>query len=77
MWCFFENNKIPYNLRCGSVVKLPGTNTTKYGINLLKFRGAMLWNIRPKNIKLPKTLLEFKRRLKKHLIPCNCAACRF
>ena len=20
---------------------------------------------------------EFKRRLKKHLIPCNCAACRF
>ena len=21
------------------------------------------------------TLPEFKRRLKKHLIPCNCAAC--
>ena len=20
---------------------------------------------------------EFKRRLKKHLTPCNCAACRF
>ena len=82
MWCFFENYKIPYNLRCGSVVKLPGTNTTKYGINLLKyginkFRGAMLRNIIPKNIKLSKTLLEFKRRLKKHMILCNCAACRF
>ena len=42
MWCFFENHKISYNLGCRSVVKLPGTNTTKYGINSLKFRGAML-----------------------------------
>ena len=24
MWCFSENHEIPYNLRCGSVVKLPG-----------------------------------------------------
>ena len=77
MWCFFENREIPYNLCCGSVVKLPGTNTTKYRINSLNFRGVMLWNIIPKNTKLSKTLTEFKRRLKKHLIPCNCAACRF
>ena len=26
MWCFFENHEIPYNLRCGSLVKLPCTN---------------------------------------------------
>ena len=77
MWCFFENHEISYNLRCGSVVKLPGTNSRKYGINSLNFRGATLWNIIPKNIKLSKTLPEFKRRLKKHLIPCNCAAYRF
>ena len=38
----------------------------------------MLWNIIPKNIKLFKTLLEFKKeKVEKHLIPCNCAACRF
>ena len=72
MWCFYENHEIPYNLRCGSVIKLSGTNTRKYGINSSNFRGAMLWYIIPKNIKLAKTLLEFKRRLKKHLIPCNC-----
>ena len=59
------------------LVKLPSTNTTKYGRNSLKLNGAMLWNIISKNIKLSKTLPEFKRRLKKHLIPCNCAACRF
>ena len=77
MCCFFENHEIPYNLGCKSVVKLPGTNTTKYGINSLKSRGAMFWNITPKNTKLFKTLPEFKRMLKKHLILCNCAACRF
>ena len=70
-------HEIPYNLRFESVIKLPGTNTTKYEINSLNFRDAMLLNIIPENIKLSKTLPEFKRRLKKHLIPCDCAACRF
>ena len=51
MWCFFENHEIRYNLRCGSVVKLPDINTTTYGINSLNFRGAMLWNITPKKFK--------------------------
>ena len=64
MWYFFENHEIPYNLSCKDVVKLPGTNTAKYGINSLIFRDAMLWNIIPKNIKLSKALPEFKRRLK-------------
>ena len=62
---------------CGSAVKLPGTNTTAYGINSLNFRDAMLWNLIPKNIKLTETLPEFKRKLKTQLIACNCAACRF
>ena len=52
MWCFFENHEIPYNLRCGSVVNLLGTNTTKYGTNSLNFRDAMLWNIIPKIVNL-------------------------
>ena len=76
MWGFFQNHEITYNFRCGSVVNLPGTNTTKYGRNSLNFRGVLLWNIIPKNIKLSKTVPEFKRRLKKHQIPYNCAACR-
>ena len=59
MWYFFKNHEIPYNLRCGSAVKLPGTNTTKYGANSPNFRGAMLWNIILKNIKFSKTLPEF------------------
>ena len=47
---FFRDHEIPYHLRCGNVVKLPVTNTTKYGIILLNFRGAVPWNIIPKNI---------------------------
>ena len=50
MLCFFENNEILYHLRCGNVVKLLVSNTTKYGINSLNFGGAMPWNIIPKNI---------------------------
>ena len=59
------------------MIKFPGTNTTKYKANSLNFTGAMLWNIVPKIIELSKTLPEFMRRLKKHLISCNSAACRF
>ena len=33
------------------MVKLKGTNKTKYGINSLNFRGAILWNRIPKNMK--------------------------
>ena len=82
MWCFVENHETPYRSDSlqrllAEVVKLPGTSTTKKEINSLNCRVAILWNIKPKNIKLSKMLPDFQRRLKRHLIPCNCAACRF
>ena len=51
-----------------------GTSTTKYGINSLNFGDAMLRNMIPKNIKLLKMLLDFEKKLKKQMIPCNCVA---
>ena len=51
MWHFFENHEIPYNLSCKDVVKLPGTNTAKYGINSLIFRDAMLMEYSTKKYK--------------------------
>ena len=73
-----------YNLRCRSVVKLPGTNTIKYGINELNCRGAALRNIITKIYWFPRRyenlrslkLPEFKS-LKKHLIPSDGAAYSF
>ena len=38
MWRVFENHEILFNLRYGTVVKLPVTNIIKYGINFLNFR---------------------------------------
>lgn len=65
----------PCNLSSESVVKIRGTNITKYGINTLNFRGKMQ-KIIPKNLKLSNTLSEFKSRLKKHL-SCNRATSSF
>ena len=71
MWYFPENIEIPYNLRKGRVVKLPGNNTRKYRKNLLIFSGAMLWNLIPKNIKPePDTLLpKVRRKLRRTFRP--------
>ena len=58
-WCFCENHEISYNLRSRSVTKVPGTNTRKNRLNSLNFRGAILWNIISKIIKLSNMLSEF------------------
>ena len=44
------------------MVKAPGTNTTNYGINSLNFKGAMLWNIIPKNIKFTRRYQNIRER---------------
>ena len=66
---FRSENTHKRALRDVSVVKLPGTNTTKNGINSLKRCNVKAYNT--KKYKTFKTLPGFKRRLKKHFIPCN------
>lgn len=62
MYCFFENHEIPYNLRCGSEVKLPGTYN-KIRSKYARFQRCNFMKYNEKNIKFPKTP-EFKRRLR-------------
>ena len=62
----FEKHEISFNLSCGSVIILPGTNTRKCKINSLNFIDEMLWNMITKNIKLSKALPEFKRLVPIH-----------
>ena len=45
-------------------MNLLGTPTTKYEINLLNFRDAMLWNMIPKNINLLNLVLDFEKKLR-------------
>ena len=74
---FFLEPRHSICLWCVIIVNLSGSNTTKYGINSLNFRGAMFWNGILKIIKYLKTIQEFQRKLKKNLMPYNCDAFHF
>ena len=68
-WCI-------YSLRTGSKVDIPSAITSKFGINSIHFRGAMLWNTLPKAIKESTSVSTFKANIKKISLLCNCVACR-
>ena len=77
MWLFFKNKPIPYNLRNGNVCILPPAQSSHYGINLVKFRGNLVWNNLPISVKKSVSVKEFKQKLN-HVqkIHCSCVACR-
>ena len=74
---FIESHGTPCNLRCESIVNMPGIYTTRYGMISQNFRGVMLWNISTKTNKTFKILPEFRKKLKKQFISCSCVACHF
>ena len=61
MWPYFTYNKITYNLIIGPILYLPTTHTTCYGTNSFHFRGSLIWNNLPRNIKSSKSVSEFKK----------------
>ena len=77
MWNFFERNHTPYNLRRGDLLLLPPAKSIRYGVNSLAFRGSLLWNNLPPQVKESQTLEEFKNRIKNlRSIRCTCTVCR-
>ena len=64
MWNIFERNHTPYNLRQGDLLLLPPAKSTRCGVNSLNFRGSLLWNNLPPQVKESQTLEEFKNRIK-------------
>ena len=76
LWNFFERNHIPYNLRRGDLLLLPAAKSTCYGVSSLAFRGSLLWNNLPPQVKESQTLEEFKNRIKNlRSIDCTSAVC--
>ena len=65
MWSYFNENIIPYNLRNGNRLLLPLAKSVKLGINSSIFRGSLLWNNLPLNLKGCQTIDEFKLALKR------------
>ena len=78
MWSYFNENTIPYNLRNGNrLLLLPPAKSVKSGITSLIFRGSLLWNNLPLNLKTCQTINEFKLELKRlGRIPCTYTVCR-
>ena len=63
-WEFFNKNPVQHNLRKGDIVYLPPVRSSCYGINSLAFRGSLLWNSLPNNVKQSHNLEEFKLKLR-------------
>ena len=63
MWPYFTYNSINYNLRKGPIL-LPGTHSIYYGTNPAHFRGSLIWNNLPRDIKSSKSASEFKTKIK-------------
>ena len=56
IWEFHEENVVKYDLRTINLCQLPKTQTIKFGIESLSFRGNLLWNSLSDQIKaLPKS----------------------
>ena len=76
MRSYFNENTILYNLRNGNRLLLTPAKSAKFGINSLIFRGSLLWNNLPLNLKSCQTIAEFKLELKRlGGIHCKCIVC--
>ena len=76
MWPYFTYNNISYNLRKEPILYLPSTHSTYYGTNSVHFRGSLIWNNLPRDVKSSKSLSEFKTKIKNFgNIDCRCVIC--
>ena len=44
---FFDLKVTPYSLRNNNILRLPETNTSRYGTEALCFKGSIIWNTVP------------------------------
>ena len=74
---YFQMNFSPYDLRKRNTLHLPPAQSARQGINSLLFRGSLLWNNLPREIKESPSTEEFRKRLKEHgALPCSCVVFR-
>ena len=77
MWDIFQIKTSKYNLRAVNTLKLETPKTNKYGLNSIVFRGSLLWNYIPNELKKSLSLSDFKSKVKKYKsFKCTCLSCR-
>ena len=72
---FFDLKNTRYDLRSKQLLKLPETSTSRYGTQALCFKGILIWNTIPNNLKTLTILRILRNTLKTgNLLPAvvNC-----
>ena len=73
----FPKKEVFYNLRVSNLLSLPVTKTVRYGSNSVFFRGCLLWNSLPDDIKKTESLSCFKGKLSAlGGLACTCKMCK-
>ena len=74
---FFDLKVTPCSLRNNNILRLPKTNTSRYGTEALCFKGSIIWNIVPNQYKNLNSLDKFKQQIKMWKpTTCTCNVCR-
>lgn len=71
---FFPVHNVPYDLRRSNLLVQSQYNTIRHGFNSLRYKGAMLWNQIPDNVKIS-SFNEFKNFVMKWQPHCMCGSC--
>ena len=75
LWDMFREKNNDYNLRSKSLL-LPQAKTTTYGNESQSFRGSILWNSLPIDIKIVTSFCSFKKSIKTWQgEKCRCKIC--
>ena len=74
---FFDLKATPYSLRNNSLLRLPKTNTSRYGTQARCFKGCIIWKTVPNRYKNPNSLDKFKQQIKIWKpTTCTCKLCK-
>ena len=74
---FFDLKVTPYSLRNNNMLRLPKTNTSRYGTEALCFKGSIIWNTAPNRYKNLNSLDKFKQQIKMWKpTTCTCKPCK-
>ena len=73
----FEDTNKTYNLRNQNTWVLPSMRTVHYGTETIRYRGPLIWDSLPSDLKESTTLQAFKSKIKNiRKIDCTCRLCK-
>ena len=73
----FKKKEISHHLSHQATWLLPRVNTVNFGTETIRYRGPVIWESLPDEVKQLPTLQSFKRQIKKlKKIDCTCRLCK-